>query len=335
MAGSSALVTGATGFLGSKLARHLAERGVQVRALVRPSSDRSILQRPGVTLVEGDLFEPASLVAACSGVDVVFHCAGQVAEWSRRATMIASHVVGTHNILHAAQMAGVRRLVHTSSVAALGVPEPDTDDPEAGMTTGHLWNSRAEVWPYGFAKHRSETAVWQAVAAGLDAVMVAPSVVVGPGDFKRIDQGIQALLTGGWVPPVAPAGGLNLVHIDDVVLGLEAAAIHGRPGSKYLLVGQNLSHLDFLRITAEVAGTRPPRWLLPTAPLRALGRLAVTLSPYLPLPPESTMLSLMGYHFYYAGGESRTALGLPPARDYRQAAQETRQWLIEERLQPA
>lgn len=329
MSGTRALVTGATGFVGAKLARYLARRGVQVRALVRASSDRSALQGADVTPVEGDLFEPASLLAACSGVDVVYHCAGQVAEWRQPSSMIASHVIGTRNILQAAKMAAVGRLVHTSSVAALGVPEPNDPDPDGGMTSAHLWNSEAVIWPYGYAKHRSETMVWEAVAGGLDAVVVAPSAVVGPGDVKRVRQGILALLSSGRIPPVAPAGGLNIVHIDDVVRGLEAAAARGHSGAKYLIVGENLSHLDFLRITAEVAGARPPRWLLPTAPLRSLGRLAVVLSPHFPLPPRSTMLNLMGYHFYFDGRESQAALGLPSPRSYRQAAQDAHQWLSE------
>jgi dihydroflavonol-4-reductase len=327
MATTSALVTGATGFVGSQLAKHLALHGVRVRALIRPSSDLSALEGFDIEMVEGDLLNPGSLLAACAGIDHVYHCAGQVAEWRRPSPMIASHVAGTENVLQAAKSAGVSRVIYTSSVAALGVPHPDDPDPNGGMRASHLWNCRPAIWPYGFAKHRSETKVWQAVAAGLDAVIVAPSAVFGPGDVKRVDKGILPIMMSGRIPPLAPAGGLNAVHIDDVVFGLEAAAASGERGAKYLIVGENLSHFEFLRITAEVVGARPPRWLLPTAPLRSLGKLAARMSPPLPLPARSSMLSLMGYHFYFDGSASRAALKLPAPKRYRQAARDAYDWL--------
>ncbi|MGA9531640.1 MAG: NAD-dependent epimerase/dehydratase family protein [Anaerolineales bacterium] len=327
---TSALVTGATGFVGSRLTQHLTQQGVRVRALVRPSSDLSVLEGTGVDLVEGDLFDLGSLLAACEGMDLAYHCAGQVAEWRRPSSMITSHVAGTENMLQAAKMAGVGRLIYTSSVAALGVPRPDDPNPNGGMQASHLWNSQSAIWPYGFAKHRSETKVWQAVAAGLNAVIVAPSAVFGPGDVKRVDKGILPIMMSGRIPPVAPMGGLNAVHIDDVVVGLEAAAARGVRGKKYLIVGENLSHLEFLRITAEVVGARPPRWLLPPEPLRSLGKLAALLSPHLPLPPRSTILNLMGYHFYFDGEASRAALKMPAPQNYRQAAQDAYHWLINE-----
>jgi dihydroflavonol-4-reductase len=326
---TTALVTGATGFVGSHIARSLARSGFAVRALRRDTSDPSILDGVAAEWFIGNLLRPESLLAACAGVDLVFHCGGQVAEWSRPQAMIISHTSGTRNMLHAAQLQGVGRFVHVSSVAALGVPIPDNADPTAGMDERHLWNASCSMWPYGYAKHRAETLVWQAVAGGLDAVVVAPSAVFGAGDVKRAERGILSRLLAGRVPPVAPPGGLNAVHIDDVTAACLAAARRGCRGQKYLAVGQNLTHRQFMSISAEVTGAQPPRRVLPTAALRSLGRLAIRLDPYLPLPKRSGMLALTGYHFYFDGQSTRAALGLPAPIRFRRAAEDVHAWLAE------
>lgn len=308
----AALITGATGFLGSHIARALVRAGYRVRALHRSTSSFELIQDLELELVQGDLFEPASLQRAAQSVDLIIHCAGLVASWQDPDPMIASHVQGTHNVLQAALRQRVRRFVHLSSVASLGVPRNGSDGIQ-GMPESHIWNSRRSVWPYGYAKWRAELEVWRAVAAGLDARIAIPSYVLGPGGQQR-RSGSRVAQLAQWALPAAPAGGLNVVHIQDVVDGVLAVVDRGRRGMRYLLVGHNLSFMDLLTTLAEAAGHPAPRWELPAAPLRAVGK-AAALVPFAPwLPARLPMLSLLGHKFYYDDRRTRAALGLRPPR---------------------
>lgn len=227
--------------------------------------------------------------------------------------MVASHVQGTRNVLKAALRQHVRCLVHLSSVAALGVPRRQFSR-SAGMTESHLWNARRAVWPYGYAKWCAELEVWQAAAAGLDVRLALPSFVLGPGGAQR-RAGTRLSGLAQRSLPVAPAGGLNVVHVQDVVDGVLAIIERGRAGQRYLLVGHNLSLLEFLAELARAAGQRPPRWQLPAGPLRALGLVSAELRRLIPwLPARLPMLALTGQHFYYDNRRTREQLQLPLPR---------------------
>ena len=320
MNAGSALVTGATGFLGSHIARALVQNGYRVRALHRSTSSFELIKDLDLELVQGDLFEPASLQRAARSVDLVIHCAGMVASWRDPERMIASHVQGTRNVLQAALRQRVGRFVHLSSVASLGIPHNRSDATD-GMSESHVWNSHRLVWPYGYAKWRAELEVWRAVAAGLDGRIAIPSYVLGPGGQQRRSGSRLAQLTRVALP-AAPAGGLNVVHIQDVVDGVLATAQRGHPGRRYLLVGHNLSFMDLLIALAEGAGHRPPRWELPSAPLRAVGKAAAALAPRAPwLPPRLPMLSLLGHYFYYDDRRTRSDLGLGPPKSLESTLQ--------------
>ena len=313
MNAGGALVTGATGFLGSHIARALVGNGYQVRALHRRTSSFELIEDLDLELVQGDLFEPASLQRAAQSVELVIHCAGLVASWQDPERMIASHVQGTRNVLQAALRQRVRCVVYLSSVASLGVPHSGSGSTQ-GMAESHVWNSRRSVWPYGYAKWRAEIEVWQAVASGLDARIAIPSYVFGPGGQQRRRGNRLAQLTQRALP-AAPAGGLNVVHVQDVVDGVLAMIERGQRGRRYLLVGHNLRFMDLLTALAEATDNRPPRWELPAGPLRALGRAAAALAPFAPwLPARLPMLSLLGHHFYYDDRWTRAVLNLRPPR---------------------
>ena len=328
------LITGATGFIGSQFARYLAAQGHQVRALHRPSSDLTPLAALDLELYEGDLLDPGSLATAADGAVAIFHCGGLVAGWRRAGPLQRSHVDGTRNMLRTAWDKGVRRFIHVSSVAALGLPAQDDNRVEAGMREDHPWNGDGRSWPYAYAKHLAEVEVQWAVKAGLQAVTVCPSAVFGPGDIKRSRGGILARMVDRRLPPIAPAGGLNIVHLDDVLEGMLAAWRHGQTGRRYLLTGANLSHYDFLTTLATIVGRRPPGWRLPSAPLRALGGLAGALPDWLPVLARIPMLQLAGLHFYYDNRASQRALNLSEPRPVEQALQAAYDWHLAAHASP-
>jgi len=323
------LVTGASGFIGSCLCRALTERGDEVVALHRPTSLLAGFEGLPVQRHVGDMLDPASLAGAMREVEVVFHTAAPMRPGPDPQTAIEAHVVGTRNVIQAARQARVRRLVHTSSVAALGIPDvPPSGSPHHAplLDERHSWNYIPSRWPYAFAKHSSELEVLRAVELGLEAVIVNPSAVFGAGDWYRTERSLVAYMARGGLVPVI-AGGVNAVHIDDVVAGHLAALERGIPGERYILGGENLTLAELLRITAEVVGKPPPRIHLPLGLVPPVRWLLDALRRRLRLPIEPSLLWLAGYYFFYDTRKAQMQLGLPAPRPYRQAAHETYVWL--------
>jgi dihydroflavonol-4-reductase len=320
------LVTGSTGFIGSQLCQALAAQGERVRAFHRPGSSLAALNGVDVELAVGDITRPETLAAAMRGVEVVFHAAAKVGRHST-GSMDNVTVQGTRNVLQAAQEAGVRRVVHTSSVAALGVPleAPRGAAAPQLMDETHTWNYPHEAWPYGFAKYRAELQVQQAVARGLDAVIVNPAVVIGAGDLNRISGDVIERVAHGQVP-VATSGGLNVVHIQDVVQGHLAALECGCTGERYILGGENLSIPTFLQLAADVTGAASPRIQVPAVLAHAAATSIQLLGNRLPLPVGGEMLRLAGFYFYYDTLKARLQLGLKDPLPARTAVEEAWAW---------
>jgi dihydroflavonol-4-reductase len=329
------LVTGATGFIGSHLCRALVEHGEAVRAFHRPSSQLVGLEGLPVEHALGDITQPETLEAALHGVQTVFHTAAYLGPARDLDYAYGVTVGGTRTLLAAAQHAGVERVIHTSSVAALGVPihTPASPDPalNRGMDETHTWNFPPHLWPYGHAKYLAEMEVQHAVARGLDAVIVNPAVVVGPGDLNRVSGEIILQVARGRVPVSIP-GGLNVIHIADVVRGHLVAWKQGRTGERYILGHENLTHRAFLELVASVTGARPPRIFLPARPVRWLARPVTFLARWLPLPIAGEALHKAGYHFYYDTRKARSQLGLDQLLSARQGIEEAYVWYKERQI---
>jgi dihydroflavonol-4-reductase len=323
-----ALVTGSTGFVGGQLCRALIKAGWQVRAFHRPSSSLRLLEDLPVEHVLGDLTRPDSLHAAVQGVQVVFHAAAMLGGRSEDpGRMYTITVEGTRALLDACLEAGVERLVHTSSVAALGVPEnaPGRNSPPVLLNENHAWNYRPEYWPYGYAKYLAELEVQKAVARGLDAVIVNPSVVLGAGDIYRQNSSLVVQVARQKVPFVVD-GGVNAVHIDDVVDGHLAALEHGRKGQRYILGGENLSIQRLVQKVAAVVGVTAPGLVLPAGWVRRLTGPVNLIKNYIDLPVSSSMLRLAGYDFYYERRRMQVELGLVEPRQVEDAIREAYEW---------
>ncbi len=252
-------MTGATGFVGSAVARALLGAGWQVRALVRGASNRGNLAGLEVEIAVGDLNDLKSLELAMSGCTAVFHVAADYRLGAPKPDeLYRNNVDGTRNVLAAASHAGVQRLVYTSSVATIGLPKNGSPGIEASPATlddmiGH----------YKRSKFLAEAVAREAAPDGVAVIIVNPSTPVGPGDIKPTPTGQLVLDAAAGRTPAYVDTGLNIVHVDDVAAGHLLAFHHGKAGERYILGGEDLSLREILTQIAQLVGRRPPRIRLP------------------------------------------------------------------------
>ncbi len=251
-----ALVTGATGFVGSAVARKLIAAGHDVRALARPASDRRNLQGLAMETVAGDLRDPASLAAALKGCDALFHVAADYRLWvPDPETIYAVNVDGSRALIEAAMAAGVERMVYTSSVATLGLNQDGAPaDEDTPVALGHM------IGHYKRSKFLAEEAVQGLIRDhGVPVVIVNPSTPVGPRDVKPTPTGRMIVEAAAGRMPAYVDTGLNLVHVDDVADGHLLAFDHGVVGERYVLGGADMTLEAILGAVARIIGGRPPR----------------------------------------------------------------------------
>ena len=322
------LVTGSTGFIGGSLCRELVERGHTVRAFHRESSNLRLLEGLAVEHAIGDLTRPETLRAACEGMEAVFHAAALLGGPEKPGHMYAVTVEGTRAVLQAARQAGVRRVVHTSSVAALGVPETGALNQPVLLNESHTWNYRSDYWPYGYAKYLAEMEVQKAVAEGQDVVIVNPSIVFGAGDVYRQTSSMVVQVARSKLPALA-GGGANFVHIKDVVDGHLAALERGQRGERYILGGANLTFVKAVDTIAMVTGGSAPALVLPVGVVKALAGPVQLLQSFIDLPLSGNMLHMVGRHFYYDIRKAQSELGLAQPRRVEDAVREAYEWFLQ------
>jgi dihydroflavonol-4-reductase len=316
------LVTGGTGFLGANLVAALLERGDAVRVLRRASSSLIALDGLPVEHVIGDILEPDAVAGAVAGCDLVFHVAALASYWrARRDQVYRVNVEGTRIVMDACSRAGVPRVVHTSSVAAVGIPPPGTIGDE---TTP--FDALSATFAYADSKHRAEAEVQNAVARGLDAVIVNPASVFGAGDHY-LNTGRIVIEYGRGRIPVVPPGGMCVVDVDAVVRGHLLAAERGRAGERYILGGENLPHRQIATTIAEVAGRRAPRLIVPRGLLGPAALLIDAFNRISPWPPlvVGEQVRLSGVDFYFDSSKAARELGYP-IMPFREAVEKAYRW---------
>jgi dihydroflavonol-4-reductase len=260
MASEIALVTGANGFVGCAVVRALIARGTAVRALVRKSADLRALQGLACEYAWGDLRNAAEVEEAARGCSEIYHVAADYRLWViDPAPMYAANVEGTRNVLKAAKRAGVRRVVHTSTVGALGIPHGEAGREDTPVTLDEM------VGPYKRSKFLAEQEALRAAREGLPVVIVNPSTPVGPNDYKPTPTGRIIVDFLNRRMPAFMDTGLNLVDVDDAAAGHLLAAERGVPGEKYIIGGENLTLREMLERLARLSGLSAPRIRVPYA----------------------------------------------------------------------
>ena len=260
-------VTGATGFLGSHVARQLLARGAELRLLVRPTSRTNNISDLPADRVVGDLRDPESLRRGMAGCEFVFHVAADYRLWARdREELYRSNVEGTCNILEAARDSGARRVVYTSSVATMGFGNHGKLTDEASPVT-----LADMIGDYKRSKFMAEQLVLEAGRGGRDVVMVNPTTPVGECDIKPTPSGEIILDFLKRKFPAYVDTGLNLVDATDCAEGHLLAMEKARPGERYILGGENLTLKQILDRLAAITGLPSPSIKLPYAVALATG----------------------------------------------------------------
>jgi len=271
------LVTGATGFLGATLTRQLVEEGTSVRILRREYSKMDLLGDTADRLEHtiGDVTDYPSVLAAMEGVQQVYHAAAYVGFGGKKdeARLMDVNVRGTANVADAALEAGVTRMVHVSSIAALGRTrgqhEPIDETAE--------WTASKENSAYAVSKHLAEMEIHRAIAEGIDAVIVNPSLIFGPGRAGENTMAIVEKARDGRIPGI-PSGGTCVVDVEDVASGIRAAMECGAKGERYILGGENLSWEEIFGTLAETLNAKLPRRRLNRGPAMVVATVSETVA---------------------------------------------------------
>jgi dihydroflavonol-4-reductase len=319
------LVTGGTGFVGSQIVAALVRRGDTVRVLHRATSSLIMLAGLPVEHFLGDIQEPEAVARAVAGCDRVFHVAAVASYWrAQREQVYRVNVEGTRVVMEACLAAGVPRVVHTSSVAAIGIPRDGRPADERAT-----FDTLSASFAYADSKHRAEAVVSQAVARGLRAVIVNPGAVYGAGDHNLIS-GSMVLELARRSVPLVPDGGLCVVDVDAVVQGHLAAAERGCIGERYILGGENLTFLEIAAEICAVVGRRAPRaavpgWMLSPAAcaVDAVNRLRLG-------PPvvSGEQIRMAGLKVFYDTSKAVRELDYP-LLPFRGAVEKTYRWYQE------
>lgn len=318
------LVTGATGFVGSAVARALAARGHALRLLTRTGSDRRNIAGLDAEVVTGDLTDPASLVRAAAGCRYVVHVAADYRIWvPDEAAMMRANVDGAVAMIRAAAQAGAERIVHCSSVAALGQIGDGTPADENTPA-----NPADFVGVYKRSKYLAELAVLDlARAEALPVVVVNPAGPVGPRDIKPTPTGKMILDAAAGRMPAYIDTGLNIVHVDDVAEGHALVLEKGRIGERYILGGENMLLKDILALVADVAHRRPPFIKLPEPLIWPIAFLMEKLAPVTGIAPMMTRdhLKMARKKMFFSSAKAMAELGYQP-RPVRLAVEDAVAW---------
>lgn len=308
----TALVTGASGCVGSALVLRLHQSGVRVRALIRQGSTTQVLEGTPAEIHRGDICDARILRSAMEGCDTVFHTAALVT-FARKAEdeRHRVNVQGTRAVVTSCIDAGVGTLVHTSSVTTVGTP------PVGQLADETMRADRSAARGYKLSKILAEDEAMAGAGRGLRCLIVNPSVIIGERDIRfHAGQLIRDIKKGRI--PFYVKGGMNIVYVGDVAVGMISAAQRGRTGERYILAGENLTHEEIFRRTAALVGGRPPFGRLPLPLLRGAATIVEMISGVLGIEPPLTrdMAAVAGrYHWFSAARAERELVFRPTSFD--------------------
>ena len=320
--GDPVLVTGASGFVGSAVARALVARGDDVRVLLREGSSRKNIDGLDCRVMIGDMRDVKAMTKAMEGVRQVFHVAADYRLWARDPSeIVRNNLDGARAVMEAARTTGVERIVYTSSVAAL--------KPVAGRAVDET-SRHDEVTVIGVYKKSklvAERLVERLAGEGLPVVIVSPSTPIGPRDIKPTPTGRIIVEAANGRMPAFVDTGLNLVHVDDVAQGHLLALDKGRIGENYILGGEDVRLRDMLALIAPLVGRKPPRVRLPRAPLYPLAFGAEAFARMRGKEPFLTVdaLKMSKYLMYFSSEKAKAELGFQ-ARPFARGIEDAISW---------
>jgi dihydroflavonol-4-reductase len=316
-----ALVTGGTGFIGSHVVRHLLRQGVAVRCLTRASSNRKNLEGLPVEFAVGNLQEPSSLVAAVQGCDYLFHVAADYRLWVRdTAEMDRTNIEGSRHLFEAAHTVGVKRIIFTSSVSAIGRPTVLASDATGYLAIEEAMGDETSdptpqqlIGPYKRSKFLADRLARDYAAKGYPIVIVNPSTPVGTHDIKPTPTGKTIVDFLNRKMPGYVETGLNFVDVEDVAAGHWLAAEKGKIGERYILGNRNMTLKEFLDALAKVSGLPAPRFKIPYAVAWMAGAVSTSLSYLTNKEPAIPLNGVRMAHepMYYDASKAVRELGLP------------------------
>jgi dihydroflavonol-4-reductase len=322
-------VTGASGFIGANLVHELVARGHQVRALLRPGSDTRGLNGVAFETVPGDLADGECLKAGLAGCDWCFHVAASYHLWLRDyGPMYAANVIGTRAVLEAAAAAGCSRIIYTSTVGCIGLPQPangkiQPTDESATTLESQMSNH------YKRSKWQAEQVALELARRGLPVVIVNPSAPVGPRDVKPTPTGQVIVDFLNRAMPAYLDTGLNWVHVRDVAAGHALAAEKGRVGERYILghAEGNWTMQQTFAVLAEITGLPAPRLRIPYWVALAAAHVNETVSSFTGKPPKAPLagVRMAKYKMFFNPAKAVRELGLPQTPP-RQALAEAVEW---------
>jgi len=332
--GDRIVITGASGFIGSAVARAVHARGGHVVALVQPGDDCHNLRAIDPERVVADIRDSGAVQGACAGARFVFHLAAVYRFWARDPRIFYEvNVGGTLNVLAAIRAAGCERLVYTSTVGVLGLKAAQAKDGTGGKPADETCYADIThlAGPYKGSKFVAEHEVLRACAEGLDACLVLPTFPLGPGDVGPTPTGRVVLdFLNGKMPAFADTS-LNVAHVDDLALGQLAALERGAKGRSYILGGENMPMRAILQTLADYCGLPMPRLQVPGALTLTAGAASTLIQgrmlrtqPSVPL--EAARMS--ANRMTFSDERSRTELGYT-SRPAREAIRESARWFAD------
>lgn len=320
------LVTGATGHIGNVVVRELLVRKKKVRAMVLPGEDLKPLEGLNVEVVEGNVLDPGSLDKACKGVRMIFHLAGMISimpgDYEK---MRQINVQGTQNMIAAAKKARVKRLVYTSSIHALRrIPEGTVVDESVEF------DPENSMGDYDRTKAAASLAVLDAVKEGLDAIIVCPTGVIGPYDYRKSEMGSLLLEWTRQTPHFLIDGAYDFVDVRDVARGHILAAERGRKGEIYILSGERLDLAELHGLVNETTGRMARFTRIPMSIARAAAQIAPSFYRMLKKKPAFTPYSLetVQSNSHFSNQKAKKELGYNP-RSLKQTVDDTLRWFVE------
>lgn len=323
------LVTGATGHIGNVLIRELINEGFHnVAALVLPNEDVTPIADLPIAKIKGDVCDLGSLVKAFQHVDFVYHLAGLLAFVPGfEHKLEAVNVGGTENVLRACETANVRRMVYTSSVHAFEVPSVGTTVTESTPL------KHSKHFNYDQSKAAATGKMLEAVRRGVNAIIVYPSGVIGPYDFRVSEMGKLLIdFKKGNLKAYVP-GGYDFVDVRDVALGLIATMEKGERGESYILSGHRVSMREIMRMFEDITGAPKPKLVIPMSIARLIAKAGPTFYKLARQKPRFTPYSMetLSANPIFSNDKARLKLGFS-TRSLRESFRDAYRWFREQQL---